>query len=263
MAKIALSVIIPAYNEEKNFYTGSLDSVYAFLKREKRSFELLLINDGSTDKTKRLLTQFAQDKKEVVVKTIRHAGKGQALITGMLAAKGTWRLFADFDQSTPIAELSKLMPFTKKGFDIVIGSRTLGKAKRHHDPLMRRLMGWGFRTLVHHLIYNGIHDTQCGFKLFKDKVAMQLFSSLVVCGQAKKEKNAYTGAIDVELLFLAAKDNYRVKEVPVFWQHVHTNRVNPVRDSARMFHELLKIRWTHLTGGYNEANRVTLSVESR
>jgi glycosyltransferase involved in cell wall biosynthesis len=237
--------------------------VYAFLKREKRSFELLLINDGSKDKTKRLLTQFAKDKKEVVVKNIRHAGKGQALITGMLAAKGSWRLFADFDQSTPISELKKLMPFTKKGYDIVIGSRTLGKAKRHNDPLLRRVMGWGFRTLVHHLVYSGIHDTQCGFKLFKDKAAVQLFSSLVVCGQAKKEKTAYTGAIDVELLFLAAKENYRVKEVPVFWQHVHTNRVNPLRDSARMFSELLKIRWTHLSGGYNEENNVSLSVDSR
>lgn len=263
MSKIHLSVIIPAYNEEENFHTGSLELVYTFLKGEKKSFEILLVNDGSTDKTKRLLTAFARDKKEVRVKTIPHAGKGQALIAGILSAKGTWRLFTDFDQATPITELNKLMGYTQKGYDIVIGSRTLGKAKRHNDPIYRRFMGWGFRMLVHHLIYNGISDTQCGFKLFRDKVAVQLFSNLVVCGQSKKETKAYTGAIDVELLFLAAKENYRVKEVPVFWKHVYSNRVNPLRDSWRMFVELIKIRWTHMSGGYNETNRVALSMDTR
>ncbi len=257
-----LSVIIPAYNEEPNLLAGALDSVYDFLRREFPSFELVIVNDGSTDKTKRLLSQFSLQKPEVTVKTIPHAGKGRALITGMRIAKGTWRLFTDFDQATPLSQLKKLMPFTKKGYDIVIGSRTLGKAKRHNDPLYRRLMGWGFRTLVHHVVYNGIDDTQCGFKLFSDKAATQLFPNLVVCGQTKREKTAYTGAIDVELLFLAARENFRVKQVPVIWRHVRTNRVNPLRDSARMFAELIKIRWTYMNGGYADHKQVSWSVEA-
>lgn len=262
MSTIPLSVIIPAYNEETNYQAGSLDLVYSFLSQEFKSFELLLINDGSTDKTKRLLSQFSLDKPEVIVKTIPHAGKGQALITGMLLAKGKKRLFTDFDQATPISELRKLLPFANQGYDLVIGSRTLGKSRRHHDPLHRRFMGWGFRKLVHYLVYSGISDTQCGFKLFSDKAAVQLFSNLIVCGQSKREKSAYTGAIDVELLFLSAKEGYKVKEVPVFWQHVHTNRVSPVRDSVRMFIELVKIRWTHVNGGYNDPSQVALSVDA-
>ncbi|GAF80640.1 unnamed protein product, partial [marine sediment metagenome] len=168
--------------------------------------------------------------------------------TGVKLAKGENILFTDFDQATPLSEVEKLTPFLKKGYDVIIGSREVKGARREKEPFYRHLMGKVFNLVVHIIALPGIHDTQCGFKLFKTKTVKDIFSKLKV--QHVETKRAFTGAFDVEALFLAQKKGYKIAEVPVFWRHYETARINPIKDSMRMFFDVLKIRLNDLLGRY-------------
>src|SRR3990167_9453066 len=179
-----LSVIIPAYNEEPNFKKGALDQVSKYLDKQQKNFK--------------------------VIKN-PHQGKAETVKTGVREARGEYILFTDFDQSTPILELEKLLPFFEE-FDIVIGSRQLPGAKREKEPIYRHLMGLVFNLLVQAIAVRGIWDTQAGFKCFKKDVAKILFEKLKVYGKGKKVKGALVTAFDVELLFIAKKHNYKIKE---------------------------------------------------
>lgn len=246
--KPSLSVIIPAYNEAVNFKKRKLDEVFDYLSSRDYSYELLLVDDGSTDATLERLTDFAKGKPQVRVLAEQHRGKAGTVRAGMLAAQGKYRLFTDFDQSTPIEEVEKMLPFFSKGYDIVIGSREVEGAARMKEPWYRHLMGRCFNWAVQILAVRGIHDTQCGFKMMTDRAAEDLFPRLSATIQPKKD--AFTGAFDVELLFLARKLGYKTAEVPVQWEHVKTVRVNPIKDSVRMFWQLVLIRITHLFNRY-------------
>lgn len=248
-----LSVIIPAYNEARNSGPEKLSQVYNYLKDNYLDdFELILVDDGSTDKTLNLLKNFAQGKKEIIVLNQPHLGKGPTVMAGMLKARGENRLFTDFDQSTPINEIEKLLPFRQKNYDVVIGSREVKGSRRDDEPWYRHLMGRGFNIIVQILTVRGIFDTQCGFKLFSAQAADDLFPRLKVCIREKTISHPFTGAFDVELLFLAHKLDYNIAEVPVLWKHVETPRVNPIYDSIRMFLEVLRIRLTDLSGSYDK-----------
>lgn len=257
MPNVTLSVVIPTFNETASIKRGNLEQVYQYLSAHYRSFEILIVDDGSTDRSKHHLKKFAQGKSQVRVIFNPHQGKGPTLVTGMLNAKGMWRLFTDMDQSTPIAEIKKLTPHMSKGYQVVVGSRMIAGAKRANNPLYRKLMGQGFSLLVHLLAVRGIKDTQCGFKLFSKDAANVLFSNLYVYAAGITEKRAYTGAIDVELLYIAQKLGYQIKEVPVIWTHVDSTRVNPVIDSIRMLTDVLKIRLADLAGKYGTQNSPT------
>lgn len=245
-----LSVIIPAYNEEENVKNNVLAGVDRYLRKRKYEWELILIDDGSIDQTAKLLKEFVKGKKGWQLIQNPHQGKAATVKTGVLKAQGQYILFTDFDQATPLAEVEKLLPFMKKGYQVAIGSREVQGSKREAEPGYRHLMGKVFNLVVQMVTIRGIHDTQCGFKLFTNKAAKDLFNSLVVY-TSKKEKHAFTGAFDVELLYLAQKRGYRIAEVPIAWKYLHTVRVNPVRDSIRMFLDVLKIRLTDLRGKYN------------
>jgi hypothetical protein len=178
-----------------------------------------------------------------------HQGKAATVMTGVNEAKNTYVLFTDFDQATPIAEVEKLLPFLDKDYGIIIGSREVKGAQRLKEPWYRHLMGRVFNWVVQIFAIQGIHDTQCGFKIFKKSVAADLFRRLRVY-RPRPEKHAFTGAFDVELLFLAGKAGVKIAEVPVHWQHAPTTRVNPVRDSLRMFGDVIKIRLADLGRQY-------------
>jgi dolichyl-phosphate beta-glucosyltransferase len=246
-----LSVIIPSYNERKNLKRGVLDEVVHYLKKQNYSWEVILSDDGSSDGTAELLDSFAQKNAGVKVLHNVHAGKGPTVQSGMLAATGQWRLFTDFDQSTPLSEVEKLIKYGEQGFDIVIGSREIVGAKRDSEPWYRHLMGKGFNMLVQTLAVPGIQDTQCGFKLFSESATTSLFPQMRVYGRQKERQDAFTGAFDVELLFLARKKSLTIKEVPVHWHHHETDRVNPVKDSIRMLIDILKVRLADLQGKYS------------
>lgn len=249
MNKPKLSVIIPSFNEAENLQKGALDQVISYLEKQNYSWELILSDDGSSDSTPALLNSFAANHKNVRVLLNLHRGKGPTVAAGMMAASGEWRLFTDFDQSTPLSEVEKFWPFVAKGHSVIIGSRALEGAKRDEEPFYRHLMGIGFNLLVQMLAVPGIYDTQCGFKLFSQEATEMLFPKLLVYGN-RERKDAFTGAFDVELLMMARRYKYQIAEVPVAWAHRATNRVSPVKDSLRMLWDVMKIRANDLLGRY-------------
>lgn len=245
-----ISIILPSYNEMRNVKAGVLKDVFSYLTKQKYSWELILTDDGSSDGTLQALQDFAKGKKQVRVLANPHRGKGPTVLSGLVESNGDWALFSDFDQATPLFELEKLLPYTKQGFDIVIGSRELAGAQRRKEPFHRHLMGKGFNFFVRMLTVQGIKDTQCGFKLFSREAIRRLVPKVVIYGDGS-QKGAYTGAFDVELLFLAHKIGMKVAEVPVHWKYVKTERVDPIRDSVRMLIDLFRIRITDLQGKYS------------
>ncbi|MBD3279176.1 MAG: glycosyltransferase [Candidatus Pacebacteria bacterium] len=244
-----LAVIIPSYNEQNNLKRGVLDQVVGYLKKQDYSWEIILSDDGSTDGTLTELKKFAQAHQNVKVLANTHAGKGPTVKAGMLAAQAAWRLYTDFDQSTPLKEVKKLLRYVPD-YDVIFGSREMIGAKREKEPFYRHLMGRVWNIVVQALAIPGMLDTQCGFKMFSAEATEKLFNALYVYSGEKKIKAAYTGAFDVELLYLANKFNYRIREVPIKWQHYQTERVNPVRDSLLMLRDILKIRKADLAGKY-------------
>jgi len=244
-----LSVVIPSYNEKKNFNRGVLEQVEGYLEKQSYSWEVILSDDGSG----KLLEDFAKSHKNFRLLKNKHAGKGPTVQAGMLSAAGEWRLFTDFDQSTPIREIEKLLPYSQRGFEVIIGSREIVGAARDKEPWYRHIMGRGFNALVQLLAIPGILDTQCGFKLFSEQAAEELFSKMVIYGRQKERSDAFTGAFDVEILFLALKNKFKIREVPILWKHYETDRVSPIKDSIRMLIDIIKIRVAESQGKYHHS----------
>lgn len=244
-----LSVVVPAYNEEPNFKNGTIDEVPKYLEKQDYSWEILIVDDGSDDNTAKLAEAFAKKHKNTKVVKNPHQGKAETVKTGVMTAKGQLVLFTDFDQATPISEIEKLLPYFPE-YDIVIGSRQLPGAKREKEPFYRHLMGLIFNRIVQLIAVRGIWDTQAGFKCFKSQVAKEVFAKLKVYGRGKAVKGALVTAFDVELLFLVLKFGYKIKEVPIIWHHVATSRVNPLKDSLRMFRDVVKVRLNDIRGVY-------------
>jgi len=249
MRKPYLSIVIPAYNEEINIRLGALDKVARFMDGLSYSWEVLLVDDGSTDSTPKLLEEYTRVTPGFRVIHNPHQGKAATVITGSLAARGDIVLFTDLDQATPLSEVEKLTPWFKKGFDVVIGSRN---SRREGAPLTRIAMARGFmmiRSII--LGLHGITDTQCGFKALRQSVARDIFGRLKLYGDRHVvEGSMVTAGFDIEVLFLAKKLNYNIKEVPVEWHYVETRRVNPVKDSWQGFMDILKIRVNAWRGLY-------------
>ncbi len=244
-----LSVVVPSYNEMHNISRGVLDQMLEYLKKQSFDWELILSDDGSSDGTFEVLEDFAKKSKHIVLLKNIHAGKGPTVQAGMLKAKGQWRLFTDFDQSTPLKEVELLLPFTDQ-YEIVIGSREISGARRRREPLHRHVMGKAFNILVQCLAIPGIQDTQCGFKLFSGKATEKVFPKLFVYGRQPERQDAFTGAFDVEALYIARKFGFHIKEVPIFWQHNETDRVSPIKDSLRMLRDIVRVRLVDLSGKY-------------
>lgn len=250
MSQPFLSIIIPAYNELTNLEAGVLDEVVDFLKLQKFSWEVILVDDGSSDGTALALDKFAHHHQQWQVLHNPHRGKAATVSAGMLKAQGEWRLFTDFDQSTPVSEVTKLLEKTKDDYQVVIGSREGDGAQRDQEPWYRHLMGRVFNLVVRTLTVSHIQDTQCGFKLFSATATEQLFPNLKVYGGQSPRQDAFTGAFDVELLFLARRQGLKIVEVPITWRHRHTDRVSPIKDSFRMFRDVLRIRLAAWQGVY-------------
>ncbi len=244
-----LSIIIPAYNEKANFQKGTLVDMKKLLTKVNFTWEVIVVDDGSTDGSIELLEKFVNSSKGIrLVKNI-HTGKAGTVARGVEEAKGEYILFTDFDQATPILEFEKLQPYLETGFDVVIGSREVAGAKREKEPFYRHLMGKGFNFGVKLIAIRGFSDTQCGFKAFKTEIAKKLFKKLQVY-RPKKIASAFTGAFDVEILFIAKKMKLKVAEVPIHWKHIETTRVSPLKDSIHMAWDVVKIRIYDLMGRY-------------
>src|SRR3989338_946887 len=232
------SIIIPAYNEEKRI-SKTVARILEFFEKKKVDFEIIVVNDGSNDKTSEAVKIFRNKKIRLLEFSPNH-GKGFAVKQGMLNAKGDIILFSDADLSTPIEEFDKLINYIKD-FDVIIGSRSIkGANVVKHQPFYRELMGKIFNKIVRLFTIRGIIDTQCGFKIFNQKAAKDVFSRTRITGFG----------FDVEALFLAKISGYKIKEVPVTWINDEQTKISPVKDSLKMFIEVLKIRINYWKGDY-------------
>jgi len=232
-----------------NLQKGVLDKLDHFLKKQHFDYEVLISDDGSTDGSVEFAERFIKDNSKFRLVKNPHLGKAGAVTSGMLKAKGEYILFTDMDQATPIEELCKLLPYADK-YDIVIGSRS---SQRKGAPWTRVVMAKGMMTLRSIIVgIKGIKDTQCGFKLFRKDVSDKLFLKLEKFHHGFKEisGSSVKAGFDVELLFLAQKDGYRIKEVPVEWLYVETRRVNPIKDSVEALEDLVTIKLNSVSGKY-------------
>ena len=232
-----------------NLQKGVLDKVEHFLYKQKYTYEVIVVDDGSDDGSLEFLEKFVKEEKNFRIVKSPHKGKAGAVTAGMLSAKGQLVLFTDLDQATPIEELNKLLPFAQK-FDIVIGSRN---SQRKGAPWTRLLMAKGMILLRSVIVgLRGIDDTQCGFKLFKNNVSDVLFSKLEKFhhGYNKISGSSVKAGFDVELLFIARQMKYKIKEVPVEWLYVESRRVSPVKDSIEAVEDLVRIKLNSVSGKY-------------
>ena len=244
-----LSLIIPAYNEEQRL-PATLTRVAEYLALRDFSYELIVVDDGSRDGTRNLVRDFAGGREWVRLlgyDAHGHAanrGKGFAVRQGVLHAGGRDVLFSDADLSTPIEEMEKLLaPISKGDCDVAIASRALPESVLAvHQPWYRELMGRSFNKAVQTIAVPGIVDTQCGFKAFRGDVARRLFSLAQIDGFG----------FDTEILFLAQKFGYRLREIPVRWEHRDDSRVSPLTAPFNMMRELVTVRLNDMRGLYEE-----------
>jgi dolichyl-phosphate beta-glucosyltransferase len=228
-----ISIIIPAYNEADRI-GKSLEKAMEYLEEEGYNFELIIVDDGSSDNTATVASNYGSRVKVLVQP--RNLGKGAAVKRGMLEADGKIRVFSDADFSTPIYELNKLIQKINGGADICIGSRALDPEMiKEHQPFYREFMGKTFNKFVQLLFFRGIKDTQCGFKGFTADAANLIFSQSKINGFS----------FDVEILFLATKEGLTIEQVPVEWFNDTRSKVDPIKDSLKMLIELVKIKNIH------------------
>ncbi len=233
-----LSVIIPAYNEETRLL-HTLEQVFAFLAKEPYSAEVIVVENGSNDKTYALAKSQTENHPNLRVFHNPQAGKGRAVRRGMLEAKGEYRVFCDADLSMPIEEIRRFIP-PQLDSDIVIASREVKGAIRYNEPSYRHLTGRIFNLLIRLLALPDLHDTQCGFKGFRAAVAEDLF----------RQQNIEGWAFDVEILLMAKERGYRIVELPIPWYYNAESKINILHDSFHMFFDLLKIRKNARDGKY-------------
>jgi len=236
-----LSLIIPAYNEEKRLLP-TLERVCAYLSTKDFPYEIVVVDDGSTDNTLQITKSIANNNNHInILSNERNSGKGYSVRRGMLSARGEYVFFTDADLSTPIEEIEKCLPYLVNGYDVVIGSRSMpGADIIVHQPWYREKMGKIFNFMVNVVLLRGIVDTQCGFKGFKRDVAKKVFSRCRIDGFS----------FDVEALYLSRKFDYKIKELPIRWENSTLSKVSPVKHSIQMFKDLLGIKMKDLQGYY-------------
>ena len=246
---VKLSVVIPSYNEETNIRLGALDKVARFLEQKQYEWEVIVVDDGSTDASRELLDVFSKHNKGFSIIHNHHQGKAATVLSGMMQAKGEIVLFTDLDQATPIEEIDQLLPWFEKKFDVVIGSRN---NSREGAPILRRIMARGFMFLRTVLLgLSGIKDTQCGFKAFRQSVVRNLANKLKLYENSKDVRGSMvTAGFDLELLYVAKALGFAIKEVPVAWHYVDTRRVSPLKDSLQGLVDIIRIRNNARKGMY-------------
>ncbi len=237
-----LSVVIPAYEEEIRL-RRSLPILRDYLRNQEFSWEVIIVDDGSSDGTSRIIGEvFGEPEPVKVLKNPENRGKGYSVKQGVLAAHGELILITDADFSTPIEEFEKLHTCLNQGWDIAIGSRSLADSSVEiSQPWYREGMGRIFNVFVQMMVIRGYVDTQCGFKCFDRDKVIPVFSQMLVDGFC----------FDVEFLFIAKKRGLKIKEIPVQWSDVLQSRVNVISEPIRMFLDLLRIRCNDRNGFYH------------
>jgi dolichyl-phosphate beta-glucosyltransferase len=236
-----LSIIIPAYNEEHRL-PHTLAQVRDFIRLQPYQSEVLVVENGSQDRTLQISQEFAASHSLFQVIHEAERGKGRAVKRGMLEASGKYRFMCDADLSMPVGEISRFLPPQLLNADIAIASREAPGSVRYDEPAYRHLGGRLVNSMIRLLALPGLQDTQCGFKCLRDAVAEDLFSSLSLTGWS----------FDIEMLYLARLRGYRIVELPIPWYFNTDSKVNPLIDSSAMAWDILKMRWNALRGLYRK-----------
>ena len=236
-----LSIVIPAYNEEA-LIEKTLNDVTLYLEKSGFSYGIIVVCDGCKDKTALLAGEIAKKNNRVsVIDRKVNRGKGYSVKQGCLDASGDYVIFTDADLSTPIDEIEKLLKWLQEGYDIAIGSRALKESDiQIHQAWYREIMGKTFNLFVQAIAIKGIKDTQCGFKGFKKEAMQKVF--------ARQTINGFS--FDVEVLYIAGKFGYKIKEVPIRWLNRKESKVNPIIHSLQMMIDLIRIRIRGWKGAY-------------
>jgi len=245
------SIVIPAYNESARI-RGTIEKILVHIQRQGWDAEVLVVNDGSTDDTARLVQSYAAENPALrLLHNPGNRGKGYSVRHGMLHANGEVILFSDADLSSPIEEADKLFAAVNSGADVAMGSRWLrAELQTQRQPLYRQLLGRIFNLALRILLGLQYRDTQCGFKAFTRRAAQTIFPL----------QHIERWGFDPEILYLARKFGLKIQELPVQWAHRDGTRINPLRDGIRMFVEILKIRWYSITGKYDGGSPSTVAT---
>jgi dolichyl-phosphate beta-glucosyltransferase len=241
-----VSVVIPTYNEEK-VISNTLIKIQKHLELDRVSYEIIVVDDGSTDSTVCIVEQLIRENKNnklMLLRNMSRCGKGAAIRKGLLNASGKYVFFCDADLSTPIEEIDQFLKWLGAGYDIVIGSRRLPESEiTGSQPYTRTLARYFFQCLAK-IVIRGFSDTQCGFKGFTREAAKNIFSRQKIDGYA----------FDVEVLYIAKKLNYKVKELPVKWVYSPFSKLKVFSDSIRMVKDILRIKLAHRFKDKTEEN---------
>lgn len=248
---VEVSLIIPAYNEEQRL-PATLATVETYLRARPWSWELIVVDDGSEDRTAAIVRAWHERDSRIRLLTVPHRGKAAAVRSGVFAASGRYVFFTDADLSTPIDYLEPALQLLRERWDLVIGSREGAAARRIGEPWHRHAMGRVYNWVVQWLLLPGIDDTQCGFKGFRHEVAQDLFRRMLLYrdGQRPLRGPRVTG-FDVELLFIARRRGYRIAVLPVTWHHVEGSKVRPLVDGLLMLRDVLTVRLNAWRGVYD------------
>jgi dolichyl-phosphate beta-glucosyltransferase len=234
-----LSIVIPARNEESRL-PRALGQVFAFLEKQTYTYEVLVVENGSQDRTLQIANEFTEYFPGLRILHEDLPGKGRAVQRGVLAANGSYRLIADADFSMPVDQINRFLPPACTS-DIAIASREAPGAKRYNEPGFRHLTGRIYNFWIRSLVLPGLQDTQCGFKCFRAGVATDIFPRQTLTGWS----------FDVELLAIARYHSYSISEIGIPWYYNHGSKINVMHDSSRMFLDLLQIRRNLRSGIYD------------
>lgn len=235
-----LSIVIPAHNEESRL-PRTLGQVFAFLEKQPYVSEVIIVENGSSDRTLELARKFAARQTNMIVLHEERRGKGNAVRRGMLEAHGQYRFICDADLSMPIAEIQKFMSPMINDFDLAIASREAPGAIRHNEPSYRHWGGRAINLAIRMLILPGLNDTQCGFKCFRANVTEDLFRPQTLMGWS----------FDIEILYLARRKHLRIKEIPIQWYFDPGSKVRPLRDALYMIVDIFRIHINAWYGRYD------------
>jgi dolichyl-phosphate beta-glucosyltransferase len=235
-----LSIVIPAHNEESRL-PGTLGQIFAFLESQSYISEVIIVENGSSDRTLELANEFALQHKNLKIIHEEQRGKGNAVRRGMLEARGDYRFICDADLSMPINEVQKFLPPLLSDFDIAIGSREAPGAIRYNEPAYRHWGGRAINLVIQLLILPGFNDTQCGFKCFRARVVEDIFRQQTLMGWS----------FDIEILYLARRKKMLIKEVPIQWYFDAGSKVNAVKDALHMISDIFRIHINALSGRYD------------
>ncbi len=235
-----LSIVIPAHNEE-NRLPRTLGQIFTFLEKQNYSSEVVIVENGSSDRTLEIAREYASRHPNLIVIHEDQRGKGNAVRRGMMTARGEYRFICDADLSMPIEEVQKFIPPALSNFDLAIASREAPGAVRYNEPPYRHWGGRAINLIIRLLILPGLNDTQCGFKCFSAQAAETLFYQQTLTGWS----------FDIEILYIARRKRLSIREIPIHWYFETESKVNAVRDALRMISDIFRIHINAIRGRYD------------